>query len=131
LSLFDRELQPNCLGHSNEGGKPRISANRQGAVQALALDAGGFGYLGEAASSFCDAAQGNQKHARLVVILQRGAEVFSSKLRCWRTTVRFLTLLAHGGEALDRSAFSQLAAEDAGQASGGTWKVVGLPGREK
>jgi hypothetical protein len=44
--------------------------------------------------------------------------------------VRFLTLLAHG-EALDWSAFSQLAAEDAGQASGGTWKVVGLPGREK
>jgi 3-hydroxyisobutyrate dehydrogenase-like beta-hydroxyacid dehydrogenase len=28
---------------------------------------------------------------------------------------RFLTLLAHGGESLDWSAFSQLAAEDAGQ----------------
>jgi 3-hydroxyisobutyrate dehydrogenase-like beta-hydroxyacid dehydrogenase len=30
---------------------------------------------------------------------------------------RFLTLLAHGGESLDWSAFSQLAAEDAGQAA--------------
>jgi len=28
---------------------------------------------------------------------------------------RFLTLLAHGGESLDWSAISQLAAEDAGQ----------------
>jgi hypothetical protein len=28
---------------------------------------------------------------------------------------RFLTLLAHGGEMLDWSAISQLAAEDAGQ----------------
>jgi 3-hydroxyisobutyrate dehydrogenase-like beta-hydroxyacid dehydrogenase len=30
---------------------------------------------------------------------------------------RFLTLLAHGGKSLDWSAFSQLAAEDVGQAS--------------
>ena len=29
---------------------------------------------------------------------------------------RFLTLLAHGGEALDWSAIGQLAAQDAGQA---------------
>jgi 3-hydroxyisobutyrate dehydrogenase-like beta-hydroxyacid dehydrogenase len=44
---------------------------------------------------------------------------------------RFLTLLAHGGEALDWSAFSQLAAEDAGQANGSSWKAVGLLGRGK
>ena len=35
---------------------------------------------------------------------------------------RFLTLLARGGESLDWSAFSQLAAEDAGQ--------TGLPVRK-
>ena len=44
---------------------------------------------------------------------------------------RFLTLLAHSGESLDWSAFSQLAAEDAGQASRSTWRDVGLPSRER
>src|SRR5271165_7082055 len=78
---LDREPQPHSLGHGNQRGKPRVSASRQSAVQALALNAGSFGYLGNASSRHSDTAQGDQKHARLVVILQGGAEVFSGEIR--------------------------------------------------
>src|SRR6266550_8234366 len=79
LCGFDRELQSHCFGH--EGGTAGISVSRQGAVQALALDAGGFGYLGNAAARFRDATQRDQEHAGLVGILQCSAEVFGGELR--------------------------------------------------
>ena len=81
LGGFDRKLQSYRLGHGNQGGKAGISVSRKGAVQALALNAGGFSYFGNAASRFRDATQGDQEHAGLVGILQCGAEVFSGELR--------------------------------------------------
>jgi hypothetical protein len=48
-------------------------------LHSLALNAGGFGHLGNAASRLLDATQGDQKHARLVVIFQRSAEVLGGK----------------------------------------------------
>jgi hypothetical protein len=71
---FDRELQTYCLGYGNEGRESRVSPQRQGAIQALALDAGGLGYLGQAASGFGDAAQGSGQALRWEILaLRRGS----------------------------------------------------------
>src|SRR5439155_23439492 len=53
----------------------------EGAVQAVALDAGGFGDLGNAAARFRDATQRDHEQAGLVGILQCSAEVFGGELR--------------------------------------------------
>jgi hypothetical protein len=78
LCGFDCELQSYCLGHGNEGGKPGVSANRQRALHSLALNARCLGYLGEAASGFGDATQGDQEHARLVVSSSNAARRYSA-----------------------------------------------------
>src|SRR5438034_327588 len=103
LCGFDRELQSHCFGH--EGGTAGISVSRKGAVQALALNAGGFGDLGNAASRSRDATQGDQEHTGFVGILQCGAEAFSGELRTLAQLVncgfivRYACLAFHGVSA--------------------------------
>jgi hypothetical protein len=55
---LDGEAEADRLGDGVQGGEARVAAFGEGAVQALALDAGVSGDLGDAAAGFGDSAKG-------------------------------------------------------------------------
>jgi len=85
---FNRKFQPYGLSHSDQRRQPRVSPRRQGAIQALALNPGGFGHLGNAASGFRNTTQRDQKHGGLFGVFQRRLQVLGNNLELSRNRRR-------------------------------------------
>lgn len=67
------------MHYGNKSREPWIAAFREGAMQALSLDAGSPGNLGKSAACFGDAAQRDQEHLLFHRIFERRLEILGRK----------------------------------------------------
>src|SRR5580658_1220287 len=80
-SKLDGEPQPHSLRNRNQRRPARISARRQRAVEAFALDPGSLRHLGHAAPGLRNAAKREQQHTRFFRVFERGLQILRRELR--------------------------------------------------